>query len=55
MIIAAGNRQKKGESRLDLVQRNSDIIKNIISPLVEYSPNAIFIIVSNPGKLKIKK
>ena len=49
VIIAAGARQKKGESRLDLVQRNTDIFKNIIPPLVQYSPNAVFIIVANPG------
>ncbi|KAF7988405.1 hypothetical protein HCN44_000978 [Aphidius gifuensis] len=48
VIIAAGVRQIKGETRLDLVQRNADIIKNIVPPLVEHSPNAVFIIVSNP-------
>ncbi|XP_015598288.2 L-lactate dehydrogenase A chain [Cephus cinctus] len=48
VILAAGARQKKGETRLDLVQRNADIFKNIIPPLAEYSPNAVFIIVANP-------
>lgn len=47
--MAAGATQKKGESRLDLVVKNTEIIKNIIPPLVEYSPNAVFLIVSNPG------
>lgn len=47
-IITAGARQRPGESRLDLVQRNTDIFKGIIPKLVEYSPNAIFLIVSNP-------
>ncbi|KAK0180550.1 hypothetical protein PV327_002918 [Microctonus hyperodae] len=49
VIIASGARQKQGETRLDLVRRNSEIVKNIIPPLVEYSPNAVFLIVSNPG------
>ena len=48
-IVTAGARQKEGESRLDLVQRNTDIFKGIIPKLVEYSPNTILLIVSNPG------
>ncbi|GFG32648.1 hypothetical protein Cfor_04752 [Coptotermes formosanus] len=47
-IVTAGARQKEGESRLDLVQRNTDIFKGIIPKLVEYSPNTILLIVSNP-------
>lgn len=34
-IVTAGVRQKEGESRLSLVQRNTDILKNIIPKLVE--------------------
>ncbi|XP_076170833.1 L-lactate dehydrogenase C chain [Ptiloglossa arizonensis] len=48
VIIASGVRQIKDESRLDLVQRNVEILKNIIPTLVGYSPNAVFVIVSNP-------
>jgi L-lactate dehydrogenase len=48
-IVSAGARQKEGESRLDLVQRNTDIFKGIIPKLVEHSPNTILLIVSNPG------
>lgn len=47
-IITAGARQRPGESRLDLVQRNTDIFKGIIPKLVEYSPNTILMVVSNP-------
>ena len=47
-IVTAGARQIHGESRLNLVQRNVSLFKNIIPPLVEFSPNAILIIVSNP-------
>lgn len=49
IILAAGARQMKGESRLDLVQRNSEILKSIIPTLVGYSPNAVILVVSNPG------
>jgi Malate/lactate dehydrogenases len=48
-IVTAGARQKEGESRLDLVQRNTDIFKGIIPKLIQHSPNTILLIVSNPG------
>lgn len=47
-IITAGARQREGESRLDLVQRNTDILKGIVPNLVKHSPNCILIVVSNP-------
>ncbi|CAO1321349.1 unnamed protein product [Diamesa serratosioi] len=48
VIITAGARQKEGESRLDLVQRNTDILKNMVPKLVQYSPDCNILIVSNP-------
>lgn len=50
-IVTAGARQREGESRLSLVQRNVDIFKGIIPNLVKYSPNCILLVVSNPGML----
>ncbi|ENN71015.1 hypothetical protein YQE_12415, partial [Dendroctonus ponderosae] len=47
-IITAGVRQKEGESRLDLVQRNTDVLKHIVPKLVQYSPDTILLVVSNP-------
>lgn len=47
-IITAGARQREGETRLNLVQRNTDIFKEIIPKIVKYSPNAILLIVTNP-------
>ncbi|KAJ3661147.1 hypothetical protein Zmor_005558 [Zophobas morio] len=47
-IVTAGARQREGESRLDLVQRNVNIFKHMIPNLVKYSPNTILLIVSNP-------
>ncbi|XP_014209671.1 L-lactate dehydrogenase-like [Copidosoma floridanum] len=47
-IVTAGARQREGESRLDLVQRNTDIFKGIVPQLVKYSPNTILLVVSNP-------
>ncbi|XP_011697927.1 PREDICTED: L-lactate dehydrogenase-like [Wasmannia auropunctata] len=48
VAICAGVRAVKGETRLDLVKRNAEILKIIIPPLVNYSPNAVFVIISNP-------
>ncbi len=47
-VVTAGARQREGESRLDLVQRNTDIFKHIIPQLVKYSPDCVLLIVSNP-------
>ncbi|KAH9546277.1 hypothetical protein CY35_12G086800 [Sphagnum magellanicum] len=47
-IVTAGARQKPGESRLALVQKNASILKNIIPQIVKYSPDAILLIISNP-------
>lgn len=47
-MFSAGVRQKEGESRLNLVQRNVDIFKGMIPKLVEYSPDTTLLIVSNP-------
>ncbi|KAG5878861.1 hypothetical protein JTB14_006850 [Gonioctena quinquepunctata] len=47
-IITAGVRQREGETRLDLVQRNTDVLKFIVPNLVKYSPDTILLVVSNP-------
>ncbi|KAM6180458.1 L-lactate dehydrogenase A-like 6B [Erethizon dorsatum] len=48
VIITAGARQEKGESRLNLVQRNVAIFKLMIATVVQYSPQCKLIVVSNP-------
>ncbi|CEM22579.1 unnamed protein product [Vitrella brassicaformis CCMP3155] len=47
-VVTAGARQREGESRLDLLQRNVQIFKNVIPKLVEESPDTVLLIVSNP-------
>ncbi|XP_050296852.1 L-lactate dehydrogenase B chain-like [Anthonomus grandis grandis] len=47
-VITAGVRQKEGESRLNLVQRNTDVLKDIVPNLAKHSPDAIMLVVSNP-------
>lgn len=50
IIITAGANQKEGETRLDLVHKNTAIFKDIISQVVKYnSPeNTILLVVTNP-------
>lgn len=49
VIITAGAAQKNGETRLDLVRRNTDIMKNILNKLMKYVPSdVILLVVSNP-------
>ncbi|KAG6579418.1 hypothetical protein SDJN02_22006, partial [Cucurbita argyrosperma subsp. argyrosperma] len=47
-IVTAGARQIAGESRLNLLQRNVALFQKIVPPLVQYSPETILLIVSNP-------
>jgi L-lactate dehydrogenase len=48
IVITAGVRQKEGESRLNLVQRNVEVFKGLVPKLVQYSPDALFMVISNP-------
>ena len=48
VIITSGIGRKPGQSRLELVQTNVGIIKQISSEIVKVAPNAIYILVANP-------
>ncbi len=48
IIITAGSPQKQGESRLDLVQENTAIMKDIVSQIAKYAPETILLVVTNP-------
>lgn len=48
IIITAGLPRKPGMSRDDLLAANTDIMKSVVEKAVEYSPQAIIIVVSNP-------
>ena len=48
VIITSGIGRKPGQSRLELVQTNVGIIKEISSEIVRVAPNAIYILVANP-------
>ncbi len=48
VIITSGIGRRPGQSRLELVQTNIGIIKEISSDIVKAAPNAIYILVANP-------
>ncbi len=48
VVITAGAKQRPGETRLQLIDRNLEIFKNLIPKIVETGFNGIFLIVSNP-------
>ncbi len=48
IVVTAGTAQKAGESRLDLLQRNASIIRQIIDDACEHNSPAVMVIVSNP-------
>jgi malate dehydrogenase len=48
VIIACGIPRKPGMSRDDLLATNTRIVRDVSRKVVEYSPNAVVIVVSNP-------
>lgn len=47
-VITAGVPRKPGMSRDDLLEINSNIVKQVAKNLTQYSPDTIIIVVSNP-------
>jgi malate dehydrogenase len=47
-VITAGLPRKPGMSRMDLLQTNARIVREVTRRLVERSPEAVLIVVSNP-------
>ena len=48
VVITCGMPRKPGMTRLDLAQVNVNIIKDVAANAVQYAPDAIYVIVSNP-------
>lgn len=49
VIITAGANQKIGETRLDLLKKNTVILKSIVSEIMKYAPDDVILLtVSNP-------
>lgn len=48
IVIAAGANQEVGETRMDLINKNSVIFKTIVSEIMKYNFNGIFLVATNP-------
>jgi len=48
VVITSGIPRKPGMSRDDLIATNAKIVKSVTEQVIEHSPNAVVIIVSNP-------
>jgi len=48
VIIAGGVAQRPGETRLQLLQRNAEVFRQIVPAVLRYTPNAILLVVTNP-------
>ena len=54
VVIAAGVNQKEGESRIELLNRNYDVFKSIITPVVNSGFEGIFLVATNPVDIMTK-
>ena len=48
VVIAAGVAQKPGETRLQLLQRNSTVFGQVVPAILRHAPEALLVVVSNP-------
>jgi L-lactate dehydrogenase len=48
VVLAGGVAQKPGETRLQLLQRNADVFRQIVPSVLRYAPDAVLLVVSNP-------
>lgn len=48
VVITSGIPRKPGMTREELIGTNAGIVKDVVSNILKYSPDAIFIVISNP-------
>ncbi len=48
VIITAGMPRKPGMSRMDLIETNAKIVRQVAEQVAKFSPDAVVIVVSNP-------
>lgn len=54
VVIAAGVSQKEGEDRISLLNRNLEVFKSIIEPIVKSGFDGIFLVATNPVDIMTK-
>lgn len=48
VVITAGLPRKPGMSRMDLIETNAKIVRNVAENIAKHAPDAVVIVVSNP-------
>jgi len=48
VVVTSGIPRKPGMTREELIGTNADIVKGVVNSCLHYSPNAIFLMISNP-------
>lgn len=48
VVITAGKKQKPGETRIDLLEKNVELFRKIIPKIISVDSKAIILVVSNP-------
>ena len=48
VVVSAGVGQKPGETRLQLLERNAHVFKQVIPSILKYAPQTILLIATNP-------
>jgi L-lactate dehydrogenase len=48
VVLSGGVAQKPGETRLQLLQRNADVFRQIVPSVLRHAPEAVLLVVTNP-------
>jgi L-lactate dehydrogenase len=48
IVLACGVGQRPGETRLQLLERNVEVFKKVIPQVLQFAPEALLLVVSNP-------
>ncbi len=48
VVIAGGVAQKPGQTRLQLLQRNAEVFRQIVPTVLRHAPEAVLLVVTNP-------
>ena len=48
VIVSAGVGQKPGETRMQLLERNAEVFKQVIPHILQHAPDAILLVATNP-------
>ena len=48
VVVTAGLARKPGMSRMDLIEVNAKIVRNVVENVAKYAPDAVLMMVSNP-------